>query len=255
MMRHIFFIFWAFLVTQCTTLPEPSNAEEAFALAKKPFDDESYEQALEKLGAFKNRFPYSKWATEAELLIANSHFLLKRYPEAIEAYGQFRRLHPQHPQGDFVLFRIGECHWAEAPESPSREQEYTEKAIQIWQEMAQLYPHSPYIQTTAERIASGKKRVFDNHQLIARFYCKQKIWHACAYRFLHLIEKYPDQQEALKEGLLESSKALEMMLKEKPLAQTKRDREKTNFFFKTMEDQEIEQKILELRQRAKNLGG
>ncbi len=136
------------LLTACTEKEfDPNDPAKSYGIAKEPYDDENYEIALTKLGEFKSRFPYSKYATEAELLIANSHYELSQYTEAALAYAQFVKLHPRHPQVDYAMFRIGESYWQDSPEEVDREQEYTLKAIEEWQ---RAWP-SLFISTASKR--------------------------------------------------------------------------------------------------------
>src|SRR4051812_28292124 len=101
MRRSIFILcicscFYTLFLTGCAEKEfDPNNPEKSYGIAKEPYDDENYEIALQKLGEFKSRFPYSKFAAEAELLIANSQFELGHYTEAALAYEQFVKLHPK----------------------------------------------------------------------------------------------------------------------------------------------------------------
>src|SRR4051812_6804251 len=61
---------------------DPNDPEKSFGIAKEPYDSENWDQAVTRLGEFKSRFPYSKFAQEAELLIANAQFELEHYTEA-----------------------------------------------------------------------------------------------------------------------------------------------------------------------------
>ena len=86
-------LFYLILMTNCSEKEfNPEQPHESFIIAKEPYDDGNYDIALTKLGEFKSRFPYSQYATEAELLIANSHFKLLHYAEATASFKQFIKL-------------------------------------------------------------------------------------------------------------------------------------------------------------------
>jgi len=175
----------------------PDDPKESFAIAKEPYDDQHYEIAVSKLSEFRARFPYSQFAVEAELLLANSQYELGKYPEAAVAYEQFARLHPKHAQADFALYRVGECYWLEAPEEIDREQEYTAKAVQEWEKLVKNFPASQHTGKAKENIAVGKRRIAESEVFVAKFYCKQEIFDSCAYRFIKIldaVEAYPDLQ-------------------------------------------------------------
>jgi outer membrane protein assembly factor BamD len=228
---------------------DPDDPQKSFAIAKEPYDDRNFEIALNKLGEFKARFPYSQYAIEAGLLIANSHFELSQYPEAAASYEQFVKLHPKHPQIDFAMFRIGESYWAEAPEEIDREQEYTERAVMEWQKLLDRNTGSEYSVKARDLMEKGKRRIAESEQFIARFYCKREIWHACAFRYLALSEKFPEFREMRQDALMNAADALEKLASIK----AQDPDSDANLYFKNMDSKQITAKSLELRNRAQVL--
>ncbi len=194
---------------------DPTDPKKSFGIAKEEYDNGYYDQAITKLGEFKSRFPYSQYAVEAELLIANAHFELGQHIEAAVAYGQFAKLHPKHPKLDFALFRVGESYWKDTPEEVNREQEYTIKAIEEWQKLVDRMPTSPWSEKAKDLIGQGQRRLADSAAFVSAFYCKQEIWHACAWRWIRVAAKYSQFQDLKKRALDEASKALDLLAAEK----------------------------------------
>ncbi len=214
---------------------DPSDPQKSFGIAKEPYEDRNYEQALKRLGEFKSRFPYSQFAVEAELLIANSHYELDHYAEAAASYEQFVKLHPNHAQLDFAMYRVGDCYWKEAPDAPDREQEYTEKAVSEWEKLVAKLPESSYAKTARPLLEEGKKRIGESYLFVAEFYCKQEIYHACAYRYLKLIDKFNSLLELKKKAVDGAKFALLKVAEEK-----KKDPESDkNLYFKNHTADEI----------------
>lgn len=225
---------------------DPSDPAAAFAKARESYDDEMYEIAITKLGEFKSRFPYSKHAPEAELMVANSHYQLGHYSEAASAYELFSKLHPKHEQADFAQFRVGESYWAEAPDSIDREQDYTLKAIAEWEKLIANYPKSANSQKAQELLLQGRRRVAEHSNFIAKFYCKQEIYHACAYRYLELIDQYPQFKDLTKVAYEKASMAFEEMSKLK----SKDEQSDANIYFKSMSASDLKRKSEELKGKA-----
>jgi outer membrane protein assembly factor BamD len=194
---------------------DPNDPKASFAIAKEPYNDENYEIAITKLGEFKSRFPYSQFATEAELLIANAQFQLARYPEAVVSYEQFAKLHPKHPQADFAMFHVGESYWKDAPEEINREQEFTAKAIEEWHQLLAAHPESTHAGEARKLILAGRKRLADHAVFISDFYCRKEIWHSCAYRYLRVDKDFPEFPEIRRNALNAAADALEHVAKEK----------------------------------------
>jgi outer membrane protein assembly factor BamD len=222
---------------------DPNDPAKSYGIAKEPYDDENYEIALTRLGEFKSRFPYSKYAAEAELLIANSHYELEEYTEAALAYEQFVKLHPKHPKVDYALFRVGESYWQDAPEEIDREQDYTLKAIAEWEKLIVRMPDSPYAKKGKELVSQGKRRVAESIAFVIRFYCKQGIWHACAYRAIQLADEYAEFKDLRVEALEKAVKALDEVAISKEADPTS----DKNLYFKTMTAEEIRARAANFR--------
>lgn len=224
---------------------DPNDPKKSFGIAKEPFDDENFEIAVQRLGEFKSRFPYSKYAIEAELLLADAHFELGQFTEAALSYEQFVKLHPKHPKIDYALFRIGESYWEDAPEEIDREQDYTEKALAEWRKLVDRLPDSPYAKKAQELIKLGKRRIAESIDFIAKFYCKQEIYHACAYRAIQLADEYAEFSDLRIEAL----EAAIMALREVAKAKEADPESDSNLYFKVMTAQEIRARASELEKR------
>lgn len=222
---------------------DPNDPEKSFGIAKEPYDDENFEIALSKLGEYKSRFPYSKYAVEAELMIANSHYELGQFTEAALAYEQFVKLHPKHPKVDYALFRVGESFWQDSPEEIDREQEYTLKAISEWQKLMTKSPNSEYAARAKELTKLGQRRVAESIAFIYKFYCKQDIFHACAYRAIQLADEYAEFPDLRIDALESAIMALEKVADAKA-ADVESDK---NLYFKNMTAEEIRARAANFR--------
>jgi outer membrane protein assembly factor BamD len=220
---------------------DPADPAGSFAIAREPFDDGNHEIALTKLGEFRARFPYSKFAAEAELLIADSHFELDQYPEAAAAYQQFAKLHPKHPKVDYALFRVGESYWQDSPEEIDREQEFTIKAIDEWRRLIEQQPQSPFVAKAKELSAIGERRLAESIDFIASFYCKLDIYHACAYRFIELADRFGQYPDLRKKALTKAADAMDRIAE----AKEKDPESDKNLYHKRMS-------VAEIRERAAN---
>ncbi|NJL34530.1 MAG: outer membrane protein assembly factor BamD, partial [Chloroflexaceae bacterium] len=85
------------------TTVSPTYARE---LAVAEFGDRDWEEAIAYADFVRIRFPFSRYAVEAELLLARAEFELKNYVTAQDAFRQFLRLHPTHKQRAQRLGRV-----------------------------------------------------------------------------------------------------------------------------------------------------
>lgn len=228
---------------------DPNDPEKSFSYAREPYDDKNWEMAKTKLGEFKSRFPYSKFATNAELMIADCHYELSDYAEAASAYSQFAKLHPKHEKVEYALFRVGESYWAEAPEDLDRDQEDTQRAIDEWKKQLERIPNGAYTKQAKDLIEKGTRRIAESYNFVAKFYCKQEIYHACAYRSLVLTEKFPQYADLNENAYAMAGNAFEH------LAAAKREDPESdkNIYFKTMSAEELAAKSRELKEKSKKI--
>jgi len=228
---------------------DPADPKKSFGIAKEPYDDENYEIALTRLGEYKSRFPYSVYAVEAELLIANSYFSLSKFGEAAASYEQFVKLHPRHGLADFAQFRVGESYWQDAPEEVNREQDYAARSVAEWQKLLDRYPKSSYADKAKDLIAIGTRRIAESMEFIADFYCRKEVWQACAYTFIKLAETYPQFKDLVKKSYDKAADCFELLSSQKA-----EDKESDkNIYFKTMSAEEIRAKASEFRKKASSV--
>lgn len=232
------------MVSGCDEVKENStDPAVAFLAAREAYDDEYYELALPKLQEFRARFPYSKYAKQAMLLIADSHFQMDDFPDAAAVYEQFVKLHPSDSQADFARFRVGLCYWKEAPEELDREQENTENAIKVWSDLERDFPKSKYLSEAKGYMKIGQRRIAEADHFVAKFYCKLEKWSACAYRSMEFVEKHSTQKDLLKDAARLGEKAFMNLASELEAGEMKGD---ANLFAKSMTPEQMKAKSKEL---------
>ncbi|MDA9950972.1 outer membrane protein assembly factor BamD [Oligoflexaceae bacterium] len=190
---------------------DANDASESFLRARQDYDDENYAMAIQSLGEFKARFPYSKLATVTELMIADSHFQLEQFEEAAVNYRQFAKLHPKHEKVEFSLYRVGLCYWYLSPEEIDRDQNFTKQAVDEWRKLIDRAPNNDFSLKARKLIKEGHLRIAENQEFAAKFYCKLEKWAACAFRSLAVANEYPEFKSMKKESLLRAGKALKIL--------------------------------------------
>lgn len=234
----------ALCLTSCATPDKgPPTPESRFQEAKATFDDGAYDLAIQQLGEFKSRHPYSNYAILADLYIADSYFKLDEFSEAVASYTQFAKLHPKHPKADYAMFRIGESYWVDAPEAVDREQDLTQKAIDSWQRMIAAYPNSPYVGKAKEYIKRGQERIARSYEFIAKFYCKMEKYHACAFKYLQIVKKFSGFKPLYQSALQNAAFAFDKLYEQK---KADPDSDK-NLYFKSLSLEELKNRAATLR--------
>jgi outer membrane protein assembly factor BamD len=159
-----------------------------------------YKKSIETFEKLKDWYPFSKYAILAELKIADAHYKLRQYGDAIYAYESFESLHPRNEAIPYVVYQIGMCYFDQLS-SPDRDQTPAKKAIETFQRLVVQHPDSPYASRAREHINLCLKSLAEAEFLVGVYYYKSKHYQGALERFKRVISKYPDvgiHQKAIK---------------------------------------------------------
>jgi len=155
------------------------------------YEDGDYKDGIEYFQQLKDRFPFSKYVILAELKIADSHYHLKNYAEAIFAYEEFEKLHPRNEAVPYVIYQIGRCYFDQI-DTIDRDQTPAIKAYETFQRLDKQFPNDKYARSGAEHITTCVKSIAGNEYYIGVFYYKSKHYKAALHRFMAVISDFPD---------------------------------------------------------------
>jgi len=183
-------LLFSVLVACSSSDKKADTAEGAFQLAQEYDNDERYEEAIKRYQEVKNKFPYSKYATMAELAIADSYFKQETYPEAQVAYQSFKDLHPKHPQIDYVTFRLALSFFNQLPNTIDRDLTLAQSTILYFDEVINQYPNSQYLKEAKEKKEATIKMLASKEDYIAEFYFIRGKYDSDLTRYEGLLKKY-----------------------------------------------------------------
>lgn len=155
------------------------------------YEDGDYKDSIEYFQKIKDWYPFSKYAILAELKIADAHYHLEQYEEAIFAYEEFEKLHPRNEAIPYILYQIGRCYFDQI-DTIDRDQTYARKAFETFQRLIKQFPKNQYATSGAEHINKCVKSMSGNEYYIGVFYYKSKHYKAALHRFMAVLSKYPD---------------------------------------------------------------
>jgi outer membrane protein assembly factor BamD len=187
-----------------------TEAEVLFKEAKDLISKSRYIQASEKLNSLRSQYPYSFYATHAELLQADILFAQENYVESAAAYILFRDFHPKHEEMGYVIHRISESFYRQLPETFDRDLSAGIEASKYYQELLQLYPNTPYVTDARERITKIEDMIQKKEIYIADFYFKTKDFQAAKARYEEILPtlKNDEERTRIEKRIEESSQQL-----------------------------------------------
>ncbi|MCR9204181.1 MAG: outer membrane protein assembly factor BamD [Halobacteriovoraceae bacterium] len=181
-----------FFIGSCST-PRPKGKTEAEVLyqeSEKLMKAGRYILATEKLNRIRSKYPYSYYATFAELLAADVLFLQENYAEAAAAYIVFKDFHPKHKKADYVVYRIGESFFKQLPSTFDRDLSPGFEAIKYYRELKKVHETSEYAKKADGRIQEIEGMIRNKEKYIADFYFKTEVYDAARFRYENIINEF-----------------------------------------------------------------
>ncbi|OPL12511.1 MAG: hypothetical protein AVO38_14890 [delta proteobacterium ML8_D] len=179
---------------------DPAKPENEIDLSDKAMDyflQGRYTMAEEIFQKIKDRYPFSPYATLAELRLADCKFHMGNYNEALLLYEEFEKLHPTNEAVIYVIFQEGSCYYR-LMKSPDREQTSTHKLIETYERLLSRYPNSPYSYEARKRIAEARDRLAKHELLVAQWYARTGQVPQAKNRLEIAMNIYPDTPAGLK---------------------------------------------------------
>lgn len=84
-----------------------SSAAWLFERGNDAMRDKNYVLSVKYFTRLKEDYPFSPYAVEAELSLADSYFFDGEWLLAAEAYKEFESMHPRHEAMPYVLYQVG----------------------------------------------------------------------------------------------------------------------------------------------------
>lgn len=191
--------------TACKTGPDLSTdygqtARENFDLAIGEFEDRDWDETIAYADFVRIRFPFSRYAVEAELLVARAEFAQGNYLTAQDGFKQFYKLHPthKHVQNGWCAYMSAVSAYMNAPEGMAllpphyqRDQAQLQEALV---ELAYFFDHysGSSLEPFAIKLRDEIKRRLLQHELyVARFYLDREVPEAAIGRLEAAHKNYP----------------------------------------------------------------
>ena len=194
----------ALLSAACQSTPEPTfeevaPADELFAEAETVMEGKlilgvyrriDYPKAIEIYQSIIDNYPYSDFAVDSELKIADAYYADGKFEEALSYYRDFADLHPDHKLVPYTIFRSAMCHDSQV-ESIQRDQTATRSALVFLDRLLLRYPHSEEAQEAEPLWLSLQIRLAESSEAVADFYLEQQEYESAAERYRNLLNDHP----------------------------------------------------------------
>ena len=215
-MRLSLALFLALCLPACSLLPEQIDetkswsAGRLYSEAKTELSEGNYEKAIKLYEKLEARFPYGRYAQQAQLEIAYAHYKDKDIASAVAAAERFIKLHPNHPGVDYAYYLKGLANFNgdlgflgsySGQDMTERDPKAARDAFDAFKDLVTRYPESKYTPDSIERMNYLVNTLASHEIHVARYYMKRTAYVAAANRAQFALKSYP-QAPANEEGLL-----------------------------------------------------
>lgn len=195
----------AAVLVGCKTGPDLSmdygqTARENYELAVGEFTDRDWDEAVAYADFVRIRFPFSRYAVEAELLVARAEFARGDYVVAHDAFRQFTRLHPTHKHvlNGWVTYMAALSAFKNAPKGvwplPPHYQKDQSQLSEALTELRYFYDHysGSIMESYANKLRDEVNRRLLRHEIyVARYYLERGKTEAAIGRLQYAHDTYP----------------------------------------------------------------
>jgi len=176
-----------------------SKAEQDFLTAKKQLAKGLYGKVALDLQDYSTKYPYSKYATQAELLRIFAAYKDKEYVLSETLSKEFTERHPRHPNVDYAKYMLAMSHYRQSS-SAEKDPKQTFEAIKAFKRLLAEHPKSSYAKDGANRLQRLFNRLAGHELKVGKYYFDKGRYVAAANRFQVILKKYqttPSIEEAL----------------------------------------------------------
>jgi outer membrane protein assembly factor BamD len=199
----------------CTSIEKRPSAKEYYSQADEAYSKEDFLSAVDTYRDLLDQYPLNPYAEEAQLKIAYSYYIEKKYAESIAAFNDFERAYPTSMHLPFVEYYRGMC-YLEQMRSLDRDQSVTEKAHDHFRAVTDRFPDSPFTPLSEKKIRVCRDAMAAHELMVARFYDRYDNTLAAKARLRAIIENYPETDATI--GALEQLENLLIEEDKKDLA-------------------------------------
>ena len=195
------------------------SAQRLYGEAKDAMASKDWARAIRYLEKLEARFPYGRYAQQAQLEVAYAYWKDAERASAVAAANRFIKLYPNHPNVDYAYYLKGLINfnelggllsWLITPDMTDRDPKATREAFEAFREVVTRYPDSKYAPDSAARMRYLVNALASHEVHVARYYMKRSAYLAAANRAQFAVKHYP-QAPAVEEAIFIMVKAYDAL--------------------------------------------
>lgn len=187
--------------------------------AKAELDVANYERGIQLLEKLEARYPYGRYAQQAQIDTAYAYYKSGDNAQALAATDRFIKLYPTHQNLDYVYYLRGLVSFNQdkgifslmsGEDQSARDPKGTRAAFDAFKEIVTRFPDSKYYEDSRSRLQFLVNALAQNELHVARYYYRRGAYLAAVNRAHEVIKRF-EQTPSIEEALFISLRCYEKL--------------------------------------------
>jgi len=200
--KHLLLIAMFALTAACSsndTISENLGEAELYQQAQADLDDRNYTSAINKLKTLESRYPFGRFAEQAQLELIYAYYRNTEPEAARSSAERFIRLHPQHPSVDYAYYLKGLASFEQDRgmlarflplDMTKRDPGAARDSFNEFSQLTSRFPNSRYAPDAKARMVYLRNLLAANEVHVAHYYLKRQAYVAAANRGRYVVENF-----------------------------------------------------------------
>lgn len=189
----------------CGSFADPTKdwtAEQLYNEAKDRMEGNNWDDAIKLLETLQGRYPYGRYAEQAQLEIAYAQYKHEEPALALAACDRFIRQYPTHPNVDYAYYLKGVINfhgerslmnWLIGSDDDlhDRDVKATRESYEAFREVVQRFPNSRYADDARAHMVYQFDVMARYEASVAEFYYRHAAYVAAVNRAKYTLENFP----------------------------------------------------------------
>ncbi len=196
-----------FTLIACSSIPDDEGADETLHWTAEKFYQEAksslkigdYQSAIDYLEKLEARYPFGRYAQQAQLEIAYAYYKFDESESAISAADRFIKLHPRHANVDYAYYLKGLASYPAEndflenimdKEQSKLDPGAARRSFGYFSTLVKKFPDSKYVEESKKRMRFLRNSLAEHEVNVANFYIRRGAYVAAANRAKYILENY-----------------------------------------------------------------
>lgn len=171
------------------TVDKQIPVERLYNRAAGSLDKQEYYTAAKQFDDVDRQYPYSQWATRAQLMAGYAHYKNLKYDEAVLALDRFIELHPGDENVAYAYYLRALCYYEQISDV-RRDQKMTQLALENLRQVVERFSTSKYARDASLKIDLTMDHLAGKEMEIGRYYLDRRQYQAAIPRFQKVVDNY-----------------------------------------------------------------